>query len=317
MCEIKNVFLVGLGAIGSIYASKFYDCPSVNFKVLVTQDRLEYYSKNPLIFNGIKYDFEYTVTSENTEKADLIIISTKNNSLLEVIQMIRPLVKKDTIIISLLNGINSEELLIKEFGKKNVLYSYFIGHASEKTDRKINHDGVGTVVFGELCNKEITQNVLKVKNLFESANIKFDIPEDMLASMWKKFIINVGINQTSAILKADYRMLQVSKEARILAYDLMFEAVCIAKSLGVKDALCYIDDAFELIDKMPPDLKSSMFQDVENNRETEVDVFAGEVIRLGKLYGIKTPLNQFVYDKLKSLENDFIRIKDDLSVNLN
>lgn len=302
MNKIENILIIGLGAIGSIYATKFQDYDSACVNVLLDESRFDRYQKDGISFNGEKYDFNYVLPSNTNLKTDLIIIATKSNDFLKAAEMIETFVKEDTVILSLLNGISSEPILIDKFGKEKVLYSYFIGHTSMKQGLNITHDGVGTVVFGEEDNTNLSKNVLRVKELFDRVNIDYKIPEDMLSSMWQKFIINIGINQSSAILRANYKMFHESEEVKELARDLMDESVNLAKKIGIKDTDDFIANAFKLIENIPPEAKSSMLQDVENNRKTEIDVFAGEIIRLGKIYNVPTPKNEFAYKRIKEIE---------------
>lgn len=292
--KINNVIIIGLGAIGSIYATKIFDCNPDLVKVLVDESRGVRYKKNKIIFNGKEYDFEYVLNTETDFKADLILIATKAKDFPRATEMIKNFVGEDTIILSLLNGISSEPVLVNKFEKDKILYSYYIGHASVKNGFKIDYDGIGKIVFGEEDNQNLSENVKRVKDFFDTVGVDYEIPEDMTSSMWQKFVINIGINQTSAIYRADYGLLQTSAEAQKTARELMEEAVEIAKALKVKNADKFIDETFNLINDMPPELKSSMLQDVENNRVTEVDIFAGEICRLGKKLNIATPKNEKV-----------------------
>lgn len=302
MKEIKNVLILGLGAIGSIYATKLQDFDSNCVKVLLDKERYEKYRNKGIKFNGKNYVFDYILDSQSDTKADLIIIATKAKDFEKASDMIKNFVDENTIILSLLNGISSEEILFKKYGKKNVLYSYYIGHASVKKDNNIEYDGVGTIVFGEEKNKELSGQVEAVKNFFNKVGINYQIPEDMLSSLWQKFVINVGINQTLAIINASYSTLQKSEHARKIALDLMEEAVQIAQKIGISDTENFINIAFELIDSMPPELIPSMLQDVLNKKQTEVDIFAGEVCKLGKKYNISTPKNEMAFNIIKTID---------------
>ncbi len=302
MNEIKNILIIGLGAIGSVYATQFHDFDSNCVKILLDETRFKKYSENGVIVNGKRYDFNYVLDTQTDYKADLILIATKSPDFERASDMIKNFVKEDTIIMSLLNGISSEEILFKKYGYEKVLYSYFIGCAVMRSGLETSFDRMGTLVFGEAQNKEYSKNVKKVKDLFDKVGIVYQIPEDMLASLWKKFVINIGINQTSAALNAPYSVLQESKQARKFADDLMLEAVQIADKIGIQDAESFIQAAFDLIDTMPSELKPSMLQDVDHKKETEVDTFAGEVCKLGKKYNVPTPKNELVLDIIKSID---------------
>lgn len=313
MREIKNILIIGLGAIGSIYATKLYDFDPTCIKVLLDKTRHKKYSENGIIFNGSKYNFDYILDTEKNFKADLILIATKATDFEQASDMIRNFVTENTIIMSLLNGIFSEEILFNKYGRENVLYSYYTGHPSMRNDLEVNFDGIGTFYFGEAKNQTYSPKIQSVKNLFDKVGIDYQIPDDMLSSLWQKFIVNVGINQTSAILNAPYSILQKSENTRKIAKDLMAEAVKIAEKINIKGSENFIKNAFELIDSIPSDLKSSMLQDVENGKITEVDIFAGEVCKLGKKYNIPTPKNELVFDIIKSIDERNMK-KIDLSL---
>lgn len=302
MEEIKNILIIGLGAIGSVYATQFHDFDSNCVKILLDESRLKKYSENRFVVNDKKYEFNYILDTDTNYKADLILIATKSPDFENASKMIKNFVKEDTIIMSLLNGISSEEILFEKYGREKILYSYFIGCAVMRSGLTTSFDRMGTLVFGEAQNKKYSQNVQKVKDLFNKVGIIYQIPEDMISSLWKKFVINVGINQTSAALQAPYSVLQKSAYARKIANELMQEAVQIAGKLGIQGRESFIQATFELIDMMPSELKPSMLQDVEHKRETEVDIFAGEICRLGKKYNIPTPKNEFVLDIIKSVD---------------
>ncbi|MDD3436790.1 MAG: ketopantoate reductase family protein [Candidatus Gastranaerophilales bacterium] len=306
MKEIKNVLILGLGAIGSIYATTLYDFDSDCVKILIDEPRYKKYKKNGIIFNQHRYDFDYILDTDTNFKADLILIATKSTDFDKASDMIRNFVADDTIILSLLNGISCEEILFQKYGREKVLYSYFLGHSSMKSDVNIDFDGVGTVFFGEECNKEYSQNVLTVKEFFDKVGIDYKIPEDMLSALWQKFIINIGANQTLAILKMSYGAFN-NRYAKTIANDLMCEALEIAKFLGINNYENFIENAFKILTTIPPELKPSMLQDVENGKPTEVDIFAGEVCRLGKKYNIPTPKNELVLNILKTIDEKTLR----------
>lgn len=300
--EIKNVLVCGLGAIGSIYAVKFLKNAYVNLKVLVDKDRLQSYKNNPLIFNNVEYNFDYITSIESGFKADLVVLATKNNSFGIVIDQLQNFVDENTIFLSLLNGLQSEDLLVDKFGQKNVLYSYYIGHTSTRQGRSIVHDGVYTTVFGEKNNEMFSDNVIAVKILFDKVGINYDVPIDMDYARWWKFVLNVGYNQASVLLNASYLYFQSCKKVNDFAINLMQEAVLIAKAEGVNNTEKIIPEVLEVIKTMLPEARTSMLQDVDASRVTEVDAFAGYISKMGKKYGINTPYNDICYEIISAVD---------------
>jgi len=306
--EIKNIVVCGIGAVGSIYADKIQKFTPENLRVLVDEERFERYTRNPIVFNGKELDFNYILPSANDFKADLVIIATKFDGLQQAIENIRNCVKDDTIILSLLNGVTSEEIIAERYGAEKVLYSYFIGHSAVRTGRNVVHDDVNTLVFG--AKDGIDERVLALKSFCEKAGIKYEIPHDMRYSLWQKFMLNVSSNQASAILKMTFGEMQSNKHFLKLATNIMTETSKIAAAEGIHNAENLVQDGLNSLSLMCSQGKTSMLQDVEARRKTEVEMFAGTVIKLGKKHGIPTPYNQVLYEMINIIQENQASQKD-------
>lgn len=298
MNEIKKVLVCGIGAIGSIYANKIEKYSPENLRVLVDETRFERYKKNPTIFNDRILNFNYILPSATDFKADLIIIATKFDGLNDVIQNIKNFVKEDTVILSLLNGVTSEKIIAKTYGAEKLLYSYYIGHSAVRNGRHITHDGVNTIVFGS-DNVNDIKNENKVKIFFEKVGINYLIPKDIIHSLWLKYMLNVSANQTTAIFRMTFGEMFENEKCMEFAINIMKEVQAIAKVQGVNNSETLIDEALESLKTMTPDGKTSMLQDVEAGRKTEVDMFAGTIIKMGLEHNIPTPYNKIIKEILE------------------
>ena len=301
MKDIKNVLICGIGAVGSIYANKIQNYDAENLRVLVDKKRYERYIKNPTIFNGKELNFNYILPDDNNFKADLIIIATKYDGLFDVIENIKNFVQDDTVIMSLLNGVTSEKIIAQTYGREKLLYSYFIGHSAVRTGRNIVHDDVNTIVYGSENSADF-DNVQRVKKYFERVGINYKIPEDIIHSLWLKFMLNVAANQTTAILRFTFGEFLENDKCMEFAINLMKEVQLIAKAEGVKNTDVMIDETISHLHTMIPDGKTSMLQDVEAGRKTEVEMFAGTVIKLGLEHGIATPYNKIVKEMIEIIQ---------------
>lgn len=301
MKDIKNVLICGIGAVGSIYANKIQNYDAENLRVLVDKKRYERYIKNPTIFNGKELNFNYILPDDNNFKADLIIIATKYDGLFDVIENIKNFVQDDTVIMSLLNGVTSEKIIAQTYGREKLLYSYFIGHSAVRTGRNIVHDDVNTIVYGSENSADF-DNVQRVKKYFERVGINYKIPEDIIHSLWLKFMLNVAANQTTAILRFTFGEFLENDKCMEFAINLMKEVQLVAKAEGVKNTDVMIDETISHLHTMIPDGKTSMLQDVEAGRKTEVKMFAGTVIKLGLEHGIATPYNKIVKEMIEIIQ---------------
>ncbi len=298
MSIIKNVLICGIGAIGSIYADKIKSYDNDSLRVLVDKERLDRYLLNPTVFNGRVLNFNYVLPDDKTFRADLIIIATKFDGLNEALENIANFVKDDTIILSLLNGVTSEWLIAEKYGREKLLYSYFIGHSAIREGRNIIHDDVNTIVYGS-ANSDDIKNVERLKEYFERVGINYSIPEDILHSLWLKFMLNVAANQTTAILGLTFGELLENSKAMEFVRNVLKEVQAIAKAEGIKNTDIMIDETVANLQRMIPEGKTSMLQDVEAGRKTEVDMFAGTVISLGMKLGIQTPYNKVLKELIE------------------
>lgn len=306
MKEIKKVLLCGIGAVGSIYADKIQNYDSNSLRVLVDERRLENYRKNPTVFNGKQLDFNYVLPGETDFKADLIIIATKFYGLDDVINNIKNFVKNDTIILSLLNGVSSEKIIAERYGRDKLLYSYFIGHSAVRTGRHIVHDGVNTIVYGSENSDDI-ENVESLQCYFDKVGINYKIPDDIIHSLWLKFMLNVSANQTTAILGFTFGEMLSNKKCMDFAVKIMREVQAVAKAEGVNNPETMIDETLEHLYTMIPEGKTSMLQDVEAGRQTEVEMFAGAVIDLGEKHNIQTPYNTMLKELVDIIRDNQIQ----------
>lgn len=307
MRDIENVLICGLGAIGSIYADKIQKFNPDSLRVLVDEERFERYSRNPIIFNGNELHFNYILPNDNSFKADLVIIATKYDGLSDVIKNMKNFVYSDTVILALLNGVTSEKIIAETYGREKLLYSYFIGHSAVRTGRNVIHDDVNTIVYGSENTADI-ENVQRVKEYFDLVGINYKIPDDIMHSLWLKYMLNVSANQSTAILRLTFGEMLANEKCMDFAINIMKEVQKIAKAEGVKNTDIMIDETIAHLHTMIPDGKTSMLQDVEAGRKTEVDMFAGTVIELGLKHNIQTPYNQIIKEILDAIyQNEIIK----------
>lgn len=299
---MKKVYLVGLGAIGASFGERFVAHKNAIFKVLVDENRYEKYRQGPTIINNEPVEFEFAIPSSEMDCADLIIIATKYHQLQEAIELIEPVVGRHTQILSLLNGINSEEIIASRYGWARTVYGLCFGIDAVRENGKIQYGNIGRIVFGEKENSVKSERIMAIEQIFEENGVPYEIPDDFLRVQWRKFMINVANNQTSAILLAPYGVYQSIPEAQSLMIDVMKEVMAIANAKGIALGQSDINGYLELLPTFDPQGKSSTHQDMEAGRKTEVEMFAGMVCSMGSEMGIPTPLNHMIYKMILTME---------------
>jgi len=292
MEQIKNVYLIGLGAIGGAYGSRIMEnCPE-SLQIVADAGRAERYGKSGVTVNGQLVPFRYITPEQADEKADLILIAVKQHHLKQTIENIRPLVGSETVLMSLLNGISSEEILGEEFGMDKMLHSFCVGTDTVRIGTDIRFSKIGKIVFGDRENAA-SSRVSAVREYFDRAGIPYEMPADIMRELWY---------QVSAVLRAPYGELIREDYTRELMFDASREVVEIARNAGIRLSEEDIQKYADILASLSPEGKPSMLQDVEAGRKTEVEIFSGTVIELGRKYGVATPVNDILFRLLKAIE---------------
>ena len=302
MPEIKNVVIQGVGALGALYASKFHDSGQLSVKLIASGPRYERLKTNGFIVNGKHYHIPVIHPDDDTTYADLIIVALKHHHLLNAVQDLHNIVGENTIIISVMNGIDSEEIIGLVYGMDKLLYCIAVGMDALREGSQTTYRNPGKLFFGEAENIEISPRVHQVQIAFDKAGLLYETPTDMIRSLWWKFMVNVGVNQTSVAMQATYGVFQTTAEAQTLMEASMLEVVELAKHVGVDLTEKEINDWYPFLNGLSPQGKTSMLQDIEAGRKTEIEIFAGKVVELGSLYEIPTPVNHTLLQIVQVLE---------------
>lgn len=299
---ITRISIIGAGALGSVYASLLYGMDRNCVSFIASGERLERLRAEGVVVNGRPYAIPVLPPGDPSPPADLVMVAVKHHHLDAAIGEMKSRIGPKTIIISVMNGIDSEERIGAACGMEKVLYALNMGIDALREANRVTFTTLGKIFFGEAQNPVITERVARVRALFDRAGIVCETPPDMIRTLWWKFLVNVGINQASAVLRAPYGVFQTSSEARNLMESAMLEVIVIAGKAGVDLSERDITEFYKVLSTLGSKGKTSMLQDVEAGRKTEVDMLAGRIISLGKRYGVPTPVNQRLYDTIRATE---------------
>ena len=284
--EIKTVTMIGMGAVGAVVGIRLQKLLGKNMQCIVDAERKARYERDGIFVNGEKTEFNW-VTPENAMQTDAVIIATKNAHLPQAIQNMRKAVGKDTMILSLLNGIQSERDLAAAYGEEKVLPAFVLSLNSIHEGNQIEYTDAGRLIFGESDNRK-TERVQALCDLFSRAGITFVNPDNIQLELWKKYLINVTFNTLSALCRSPYGGFKypVMQE---LARETGAEVIAVANAEGIALTTQHLEDDIALMCHHDPHGKTSMLQDMEARRKSENPWFCGTVVQLAKKHGIPTP----------------------------
>jgi len=300
--DIRNISIIGAGAMGAAYAAMFSEAEGFSVSFAARGNRHRRLSQGALRINGKSYGIPVIHPDKIAEPADLILVALKHHHLPEALPDIQSLCGSETTILSVMNGLESEEIIGGVCGPKKMVYAIAVGIDALREGDRFTYASPGRIVFGPGPQTGNHRRVERLKATLDRAGIPHEVPEDMSRAMWWKFMINVGINQASAVLRAPYGVFQSSSDARALMKALMQEVISLAQAVNIRLTQNDLDEWLSILSGLSPSGKTSMLQDVEAGRKTEVEIFAGKVVAMGEEVHVPTPVNETVFHIIKVIE---------------
>ena len=300
--KIQSVAILGAGAVGCYVLWGLADKAAANslqLGVVAEGSRAERLRQNGCTINGQVYHPQVW-TPQQAHGVDLLIVSLKYGALPGALDSIRTIVSEHTVVMSLMNGVDSEELIAAQVGAAHVLPA-LIKVASHRTEDGVRFDPETTIgiIYGELTAPFDSDRVQAVRALFADTGIHFRVTEHIREEIWSKFRLNVCNNLPQAILGAGVGCYRDSVHMKAISDGLRRELEAIATARGID---LRIADAVSHGCAVPATARYSTLQDLDAGRHTEIDMFSGALMRMGKELGIPTPYNEYTYHMIKAME---------------
>ena len=209
MKDIKTIGIIGLGALGTMYATLLtQSLGKERVLVLADRERTERYRQQGFWYNDAPCDFNYTDAAARTEPVDLLLFAIKFGGLQNAIETCRHLVGPETTLISILNGISSEELLVDAFGPDGVVWCMVGKMAALKEGNRVTMTPIvppaGEMNLGVPAGHS-DAHLRRLTAFFDVIGFRYLLPEDIRTTMWSKLLCNVGCNQAAMVYQCDYR----------------------------------------------------------------------------------------------------------------
>lgn len=305
MKEIKNVHIVGMGALGMLYGNMILEnLGPEHVTYIMDGERYERHKNDIYTINGKPVDFKIT-KAEDAKPCDLLIVAVKYTGLMDALDTMATSIDDDTLIISVMNGISSEEIIGERYGKHRIVHAVAQGMDAMHFGSTLQYTKSGELHIGaiEPAPKERLEQLIA---FFEKACIAYYAEEDINYRMWSKFMINTGLNQTCMVYGTPYGVtLTPESESLMTMISAMREVILLANAEGIRLTEDDLKGYIELVKTFSPDATPSMGQDRINKRYSEVELFAGTVIRLAKKHDIPVPANEFLYRRVHEIESEY------------
>ena len=302
MKEIKTVGVIGLGALGTLYAHLLTEALGKE-RVLVLADhaRTDRYKKQTLYYNEQPCDFNYTDAAQVQAPVDLLLFAVKFGGLESAMETCRHLVGPETTLVSVLNGIASEPMLGDAFSPDQVVWCVAQKMSARKAGNQVIVKPIGELALG-VPPGQGEAHLHRLTAFFDRIRFPYSLPADIRIQLWSKLLCNTGLNQTAMVFQCGYGGLQIPGKARDTMLGAMREVVTVANAENIPLSEADVETWVSIIDNFPPEGAPSMRQDSLAHRRSEVELFAGTIRRLAQKHGIAVPVNDWLYEKVQEME---------------
>ncbi len=298
--EYKKVAILGAGAVGAYMLWGLSGKEGLDLCVVAEGSRKERLEKEGLIINDIQY-MPRVCTPEEARGADLLFVTVKYNALRDSLKDIQTVADDHTVILSLMNGVDSEDIISEAVSSRQIVHS-LIKVASERrgnTVRFVPETTIG-LIYGEMDVTRGSERVEALNELMSGTGLHYRATDHILDEIWSKFLLNVGQNLIQAVLGCGVGAYWDSEHVGFLREKMREEVLALAAAKGIDFSL--VDEKSLVGSAVKPRARYSTLQDLDAKRHTEIDMFSGAVVRMGRELNIPTPYNEYTYHIIKAIE---------------
>ncbi len=301
-----HIAIVGTGGVGGYFGGRLAQSgQDVTF--IARGAHLNAIKKGGLKIISTKGDFEINpaiATADPSEigTVDLILVAVKAWSVEEVAEVIRPMVGPNTCILPLENGVDAPGQLTAIYGSTRVVGGLcrLISHISEPGH--IRHDGGDDfIALGELDNQP-SARIEALGRVFSDAGLNVDLPKDIHAAMWAKFLFISAFGGVGAVTRAPAGVTRELPKTRSMLETAMTETYNVAITRRINLSQDAVAVGMAAMDRQPPGGEASMQRDIMDGKPSELESQTGAIVRLGKESRVPTPTHNFIYQNLFPLE---------------
>ena len=302
---MKNlkVGVIGTGAVGGYFGGKLakagFDVTFIARGVI-----LEALKTKGLTIKSFMGDFtikkpKVTSSFKDLMNMDIVLLCVKSYSTREIAKALKPILKKDTIVISMQNGIENEEILSETLGTERIMGSVVFITSSVQEPGLIKHTSYGKIILGEL-NGQITERLKMIEKMFFESGVPTSTTSSIKTELWKKLMLNIPYNGFTALTRSPLENYFEVTEAQECFMRALKEVQLVAKKEGYNITDEDVENALKFTKTEGfTTFKSSTLLDIEAGKPVEIDALQGAVIQAANRHKIDIPINKLLYSLLK------------------
>jgi 2-dehydropantoate 2-reductase len=302
--------ILGAGAMGSVIGSYLAGAGADVVLVDIAKPVVEAITSNGLqLLDREGNERTVRIASTNDVSSlgivDLLIVFVKCYHTEAAVRSAIPVLGKNSIVLSLQNGWGNAARIGSIVGAEKVLVGVSYHSATVLAPGRVRHGGQGPTFLGELDGKA-SERANKVAGFLSAGGLKVEASSEVLKEIWSKLALNAVTLPTSVLARVTADQLLKNSDMQDLMKELLREVVAVAAAQWINlDFDQRWAGMVALLQRLAPNTKGSMFQDIENKRRTEIDVINGAIVEAGVRFAISTPYNRAMANLVKTLEASF------------
>lgn len=327
------ITVFGVGGVGGTLSSMLLKKYGENVTLIARGARKEHLLKNGLTMHGDLYgDFTVPANHVTNDPAvlppqDIVIICVKNDALESAAEALIPVIRKDTIVVPVMNGVTAFQTLLKRLPCGIVLPSVIYTVSISRPDFSVEQKGAFTNVFvGALEPSETSPQgsnadpgaaadeaetelqkaaAAYFADILKAAEIDCRLSDHILVNVWSKYILNCAYNVITARWGCTIGDVKSDPKKRGDYFRLMQEAYDTGCALGIPLPSSLLEKHMKRLDNTTDDSTSSLSRDFAEGKAGEMEIFCGDVVRMAEKAGIDVPLTKEYYHALREIASLF------------
>lgn len=290
-----KIAIMGTGGVGGLFGARLA-AAGAEVTFIARGEHLKSIQQNGLqIISEMRGDLLVKPASavanvEGLAPVDFVFVTVKLWDTESAIQTIRPIVGKDTAVISFQNGIARDAMLKAAFGEDHVIGGISYVGATIQAPGIIEQKGTfQKLVFGEYSGAK-TSRVQALADLCQRAEIEAMVPDDIAVALWEKFVVLVAMSSLTAATRQTIGPVRQNPQSRALLHDVLNEVYNVGIASGVKLPSDVVSRQINYLDTVAPDVTASMEYDLRQGNKLELPWLAGSVVEMGQRLNVPTPV---------------------------
>ena len=297
-----RIAIVGAGGVGGYFGAKLARAGE-SVVMLARGAHLDAIRRHGLRVRSA-VDGEFTAKADAVESfadqapVDMALFCVKSFDTREAAEALRPVLGRDTGVVSLQNGVDNEEILDDVLGAGRALGGAAFVFSTIESPGVIAHTLLGRIVFGELDGR-VSERATRLRDALAAAGVPVELSTEVRRVLWEKYLLISAQAGTTALTRAPIGVIRQIPETWRLYRRIVEELAAVARAVGVTLPADVVETIIKNASALAPTAFSSLHHDLVHGRRLELEALHGHVVRLGERLGVPTPTVFAVYAALK------------------